>query len=59
VTVVPGLKEIIQVLEFANNDSLDFTHRQSAESWIVEDMSEGGYGAVIPAVAGDWGKWAA
>lgn len=54
VTVVPGLKEIIEVLEFAINDSLDFTHRQAAESWIVEDMSEGGYGAVIPAVAGDW-----
>jgi hypothetical protein len=54
VTVVPGLDEIIEALEFANNDSLDFTHRQSAESWIVEDMSEGGYGAVIPAVAGDW-----
>lgn len=54
VTVVPGLKEIIESLEFAYNDSLDFTHRQAAESWIVEDMSDGGYGAVIPAVAGDW-----
>jgi hypothetical protein len=54
VTVVPGLKEIIESLEFAYNDSLDFTHRQTAESWIVEDMSEGGYGAVIPSVAGDW-----
>ena len=54
VTVVPGLKEIIGSLEFAHNDSLDFTHRQAAESWIVEDMSEGGYGAVIPSVAGDW-----
>ena len=54
VTVVPGLKEIIEALEFANNDSLDFTHQQAAESWIVEDMSEGGYGAVIPSVAGDW-----
>jgi len=54
VTVVPGLKEIIDSLEFAYNDSLDFTHRQAAESWIVEDMSEGGYGAVIPSVAGDW-----
>lgn len=54
VTVVPGLKEIIASLEFAYNDSLDFTHRQAAESWIVEDMSEGGYGAVIPSVAGDW-----
>ena len=54
VTVVPGLKEIIASLEFAYNDSLDFTHRQAAESWIVEDMSDGGYGAVIPSVAGDW-----
>jgi hypothetical protein len=54
VTVVPGLKEIIESLEFAHNDSLDFTHQQAAESWIVEDMSERGYGAVIPSVAGDW-----
>ena len=54
VTVVPGLREIVESLEFAYNDSLDFTHRQAAESWIVEDMSEGGYGAVIPSVAGDW-----
>jgi hypothetical protein len=54
VTVVPGLAEIIRSLEFAINDSLDFSHQQAAESWIVEDLSEGGYGAVIPAVAGDW-----
>ena len=54
VTVVPGLKEIIESLEFAYNDSLDFTHQQAAESWIVEDISDGGYGAVIPSVAGDW-----
>jgi hypothetical protein len=54
VTVVPGLKEIIGALEFAVNDSLDFTHQKSAESWIVQDVSAGGYGAVIPAVAGDW-----
>lgn len=54
VTVVPGLAEIVRALEFATNDSLDFTHQQSAESWIVQDVSAGGYGAVIPAVAGDW-----
>lgn len=54
ITVVPGLQEILLMLEFANNDSLDFTVLQAAESWIVEDMSEGGYGAVIPSVAGDW-----
>ncbi|MEK6594205.1 MAG: hypothetical protein AABZ67_14115 [Pseudomonadota bacterium] len=54
ITVVPGLHEILRMLEFANNDSLDFTILQAAESWIVEDMSDGGYGAVIPSVAGDW-----
>lgn len=54
VTIVPGVTEIIKMLEFAYNDSLDFTQQQAAESWIVEDLSEGGYGAVIPAVAGDW-----
>lgn len=54
VTVVPGLTEIIRVLEFAHNDSLDFTHLQSAESWIVEDLSEGGFGAAIPTMTVDW-----
>ena len=54
VTVVPGFKEIVASLEFAVNDSLDFTHQKSAESWLVQDVSSGGYGAVIPAVAGDW-----
>lgn len=54
ITVVPGLHEILRMLEFTNNDSLDFTVLQAAESWIIEDMSDGGYGAVIPSVAGDW-----
>lgn len=54
VTVVPGFKEIVASLEFAVNDSLDFTHQKSAESWIIQDVSAGGYGAVIPSVAGDW-----
>lgn len=54
VTVVPGLKEILQVLEFAGNDSLDFTNQPAAESWIAEDASDRGYGAVIPSIAGDW-----
>ena len=54
ITVVPGLKDIIEALEFAYNDSLDFTHQAVAESWIAEDMSQGGYGAIIPSVSGDW-----
>ncbi len=54
ITVVPGFKEIMRTLEFAVSDSLDFTDQPAAESWVVNDVSEGGYGAVIPEVAGDW-----
>lgn len=54
VTVVPGLFEILRALDFAVNDSLDFTDQAAAESWVVEDVSEGGFGASIPSVAGDW-----
>ena len=54
ITVVPGFKDIMRTLEFAISDSLDFTDQLNAESWVVDDVSEGGYGAVIPAVAGDW-----
>jgi hypothetical protein len=54
ITVVPGFKDIVRTLEFVISDSLDFTDQPTAESWVVDDVSESGYGAVIPAVAGDW-----
>lgn len=54
ITVVPGFKDIMRTIEFAVSDSLDFTDQPTAESWVVDDVSEGGYGAVIPSVAGDW-----
>lgn len=55
VTVAPGFREIVNVLEFAISDSLDFVDRlKNAESWIIRDVSAGGYGAVIPAVIDDW-----
>ena len=54
VTVVPGFKGILRTLEFVVNDSLDFTGQPNAESWVVDDVSEGGYGAILPALAGDW-----
>lgn len=54
ITVVPGFKDILRTLEFVISDSLDFTDQPTAESWVVDDVSEGGYGALIPAVAGDW-----
>ena len=35
------------------SDSLDFDNK-GAESWIVENVSAGGFGAVVPQVKGDW-----
>jgi hypothetical protein len=57
ITVVPGLKDILKTLDPSDDDTLDFSLSQAAgsgESWIVEDVSDGGYGAVIPTVKSDW-----
>ena len=57
ITVVPGLKDILKSLDPSDDDTLDFSLSQpagSGESWIVEDVSDGGYGAVIPTVKSDW-----
>lgn len=54
ITVVPGLSEICRTLASANRNAWDFNQEQPAESWIVENMSDGGYGAIIPAAKGDW-----
>jgi hypothetical protein len=59
ITVVPGLNDIIGVLDPATTDELDFSQEQaapSAESWIVVNASDGGYGAIIPPQKSDWIK---
>jgi len=56
ITVVPGLDEILVTLDPSSSDELDFSEERAAESWIVENMSEGGYGAIIPAQKSDWVK---
>jgi hypothetical protein len=59
ITVVPGLNDIIGVLDPATSDELDFSQEQaapSAESWIVVNVSDGGYGAIIPPQKSDWIK---
>ena len=59
ITVVPGLAEIMGVLDPATSDGLDFSQEQaapSAESWIVVNVSDGGYGAIIPPQKSDWIK---
>jgi hypothetical protein len=54
IIVVPGFKEIIEVLDHARADPFDFTARTKVESWVANDISAHGFGAVIPAVTGDW-----
>lgn len=59
ITVVPGLKDVLKTLDPSDDDTLDFTLNPflgSGESWIVEDVSHGGYGAIVPAVKSDWIK---
>lgn len=53
-TVVPGFTHIIAVLEHAEEAPFDFTEKSNAESWLANDVSAGGFGAVIPAVNADW-----
>lgn len=56
ITVVPGLNDILRALDPSHDDALDFSQEQPAESWLVENVSDGGYGAVIPSVKSDWIK---
>lgn len=46
-----GLQSVLDAL--GGSDSLDFDNTQS-ESWIVENVSAGGFGAVVPQLKGDW-----
>jgi hypothetical protein len=50
-SVAYGYDGVVGVLGGAG--SLDFDNRNS-ESWIVENVSAGGFGAVVPQVKGDW-----
>ena len=57
--MVPGFTDIIGVLDPSSSDELDFSQQQaapSAESWIVVNVSDGGYGAIIPPQKSDWIK---
>jgi len=54
ITVVPGADQIFSVLEPGAGSPLDFSRNQTAESWIVENVSDGGYGAIVPPQLIDW-----
>jgi hypothetical protein len=53
------MDQLIQCIAPADvEDSLDFhaTDKDGSESWIVENVSDGGFGAIVPQVKGDWIK---
>jgi hypothetical protein len=56
ITVLPGADEIFEVLDPSTSNDLDFSRNQTAESWIVENVSDGGCGAIIPSQKTDWVK---
>lgn len=53
ITVVPGYFALLDELERDESDALNFSV-SSAESWIVENVSDRGYGALVPASTTDW-----
>jgi hypothetical protein len=58
-TVVPGFGELLRRLEATatiGSFELHETANSGGESWIVENVSDGGYGAIVPQVKGDWLK---
>ncbi len=50
-SVANGLKSVIQTLGESASPSLEGS---AAESWIVENVSAGGFGAIVSQVKGDW-----
>jgi hypothetical protein len=56
ITIVPGFTEILSILDSGSSFKPDFKQDKTAESWIVENVSDDGYGAIIPVVKKDWVK---
>ena len=58
-TVVPGFSEILNTLDPVTSDNLDFsadTPATATENWVVVNVSEGGYGAIVPPKKSEWLK---
>jgi hypothetical protein len=53
ITVVPGYTQLVDELEREESDALNFSV-SGAESWVVENVSENGYGALVPAATTEW-----
>lgn len=55
ITVVRTFKQMLKnILPAADDNSLDFRPQEGSESWIIANVSDGGFGAIIPPLKGDW-----
>ena len=52
--VVHGYQSVLGAIDPLAGEGLDFSGALVHESWIAEDVSNGGYGVVVPAGKGDW-----
>jgi hypothetical protein len=53
--IAHGFDGVVEALGGAGGASLDFDAKTSgAESWIVDNVSAGGIGALVPQMKGDW-----
>lgn len=56
-SVVNGFERVIRTLHTTPGESLDFSASgtfMTIESWVAENASDGGYGALVPATQSDW-----
>ena len=54
ITVVPGADQVFAALDPSTGKNLDYSQNLTAESWIVENVSDGGCGAIVPPQKIDW-----
>jgi hypothetical protein len=55
-TIVHGFQPLAELLAAPMNDTMEMSLSalRSIESWVVENASDGGFGAVVPATGSDW-----
>ncbi len=55
-SVVHSFEVVVGAIAPELGDGLDFTEALAHETWVAENVSQGGYGAVVPAGKDDWVK---
>lgn len=55
-TIVHGFRPLTELLAAPANDTMEMSLSalRSIESWVVENASDGGFGALVPASGSDW-----